>query len=95
MGFSNTLAETYKFMILLTTLAVLVPYLFSTASYAIIELKRSQVFTGKVVFRIIIALLAFAYSMWAIIGCGQEIVFLGFVLILLGTPMYVWMKRKA
>lgn len=94
MGFTKTLAETYKFMILLTTLTVLIPYLFSTAAYAILELRKNPVLTGGVALKLFVTVLAFGYSIWAVVGCGEEIVFTGFILLLLGTPIYVWMKRK-
>jgi APA family basic amino acid/polyamine antiporter len=37
---------------------------------------------------------AFIYAMWAVIGAGQQTVYLGFVLLLLGLPMYVWLRRR-
>jgi APA family basic amino acid/polyamine antiporter len=36
------------------------------------------------------ASLAFIFSILAIIGAGEDIVFWGFVLLLSGTPLYVW-----
>ena len=46
-----------------------------------------------------IALLAFAYSVWAIAGAGDDIVTKGFILMLAGVPVYVamrwWQKRSA
>jgi APA family basic amino acid/polyamine antiporter len=40
--------------------------------------------------------LAFVYSIWAIAGSGHETVYWGFLLLLVGIPIYVWMKfRKA
>jgi APA family basic amino acid/polyamine antiporter len=41
-----------------------------------------------------IALLAFAYSVWAIAGAGADIVFKGFMLLMLGVPVYVYMKWR-
>ena len=39
----------------------------------------------------VIASLAFAYSVWAIWGSGQEWLAKGFMLLLLGVPVYVVM----
>ena len=36
--------------------------------------------------------LAFAYSVWAIAGAGQDIVTKGFVLLLAGIPVYIGMR---
>jgi APA family basic amino acid/polyamine antiporter len=37
---------------------------------------------------------AFLYAMWAVIGAGQETVYLGFILLLAGLPVYVWLRRR-
>jgi len=41
----------------------------------------------------IIALLALLYSRRAIYGVGPDALFWGFVLILAGIPVYVWLHR--
>ena len=40
----------------------------------------------------VIAILALAYSFWAIWGAGQETVFYGFLLLMTGVPVYVWIQ---
>jgi len=42
----------------------------------------------------VIALLAFGYSLWAIGGAGTEVVYWGFLLLLAGLPVYVWVVRS-
>lgn len=37
---------------------------------------------------------AFVYALWAVIGAGEETVYLGFILLLAGLPIYVWLKRR-
>jgi APA family basic amino acid/polyamine antiporter len=39
--------------------------------------------------------LAFVYSVWATYGSGAATVLYGFVLLLLGIPVYVWLKRES
>jgi APA family basic amino acid/polyamine antiporter len=41
-----------------------------------------------------IASLAFAYSVWAIWGSGEEWLAKGFMLLLFGIPVFVWMKWR-
>jgi len=89
MNFSRTLADTYKFVILLSTLTSLLAFLFSMASYVIIG-SQKKVLTHT---RLAVALLAFLFSLWAVIGSGQESVFWGFVLLMGGVPFYVLMKK--
>ena len=93
MNLSKGLTETFTFLILLTTIMVLVPYLFSAASYGVIVLQN-RFWKKESISKIVIASMAFIYSVWAVIGSGQEIVYWGFVAMLCGVPFYVWMRRK-
>jgi APA family basic amino acid/polyamine antiporter len=93
MNFSRSLADTYTFVILLSTLTVLVPYLFSVISYVIIE-GKARGFNAKNSAKMIVALLAFVYSMWAVIGSGEEIVYWGFILLMAGLPFYAWIQLQ-
>jgi len=95
MNFTKGLVEQFKFLILLSTLTVLVPYLFSAAAYIIIRLQNQYLQSGKSwVQSIVLASLAFLFSLWAIAGSGQEIVYWGFILLMAGVPFYVMMKMK-
>jgi APA family basic amino acid/polyamine antiporter len=42
----------------------------------------------------VLALGAFVYSLWAVIGAGAEIVYWGFVLLMAGVPVYVWIRTR-
>lgn len=92
MNFTRSLADTFTFMILLTTLTVLLPFLFSIVSLVMLEYKAQKLTS----FKLIVSALAFLYSMWAIIGSGEEIVYWGFILLMAGLPFYAWiqMTRK-
>ena len=90
MNYTRGLVEQFKFLILLTTLSVIVPYLFSTASYMIIRLQNNRLKKDQKIWRLILASLTFLFSIWLIIGSGQEIVYWGFVLLMAGIPFYVW-----
>lgn len=93
MNLSKGLTEMFTFMILLTTIMVLVPYLFSAASYGVIVLQN-RFWKRDSISKLVIAAMAFIYSVWAVVGSGQEIVYWGFVALLCGVPFYVWMRRK-
>jgi APA family basic amino acid/polyamine antiporter len=90
MNFSRSLADTYKFALLLGTLTCLVAYLFSIIAFFVIDSKQPGVRWGKM----LIASMAFIYSIWAVIGSGEEIVYWGFVMLMLGLPFYAWMKIR-
>lgn len=95
MNFSKSLVEQFKFMILLSTLTVLIPYLFSAAS-TILIVKKLNIGSSKEHHSILfIATMAFFYALWAVAGSGQDVVYWGFILLMLGVPIYIFMKYKA
>lgn len=93
MNYSDGLVEQFKFIILLTTLCCLIPYLFTTAAYVLILTER-KLPNLKWLPEVILASLAFIYSLWAIYGAGEKAVYWGFLLLLAGIPFYVWMKYR-
>jgi APA family basic amino acid/polyamine antiporter len=100
MNYAKGLGEAFEFVLLLATLTTLVPYAFSAAAQAWLWLVEGETFQPKHLIRdVVIATLAFAFSVWAIAGAGEEIVTKGFVLLLCGIPVYVamrwWEHRKS
>ena len=92
---SNNLVQIFTFIILLATLTTLVPYAFCAMSELMIFINNREQFSGKrLLGSSIIALLAFAYSVWTVIGSGAQTVLDGFVLLLIGIPVYVWMRKQ-
>jgi APA family basic amino acid/polyamine antiporter len=90
---SRGLVDLFTFIILLGTLNALVPYAFSSLAGFLIADPRTgttQMARGAS----IVALLAFVYSLWAIGGAGMEVVYWGFLLLLTGLPVYVWVARR-
>ena len=94
-GMSDGLVDQFSFVVNLTVLACLVPYLFVSASY-IIVIIQNKLHLNKFFKTFVLGSLGFAYSLWAIFGTDSEIVYYGFLLLLLGIPFYVlmqWNKR--
>lgn len=95
MNYNRNLVEQFTFIILLATLNTLVPYVFCSMAELMIYLKDRERFDGR---RLrgaaVISVLAFAYSMWAIAGAGETIVYWGFLLLFSGVPVYVWIRAK-
>jgi APA family basic amino acid/polyamine antiporter len=91
MNYTRGLAEQFKFFLLLSTLCTLVPYLLVAAAYVIVVARRRPA-PGRVEWIKVLALSvpAFIFSLLAIIGAGEEIAYWGLVLLLAGTPIYVW-----
>jgi APA family basic amino acid/polyamine antiporter len=76
-------------MILLATLNTLVPYVFSSLAVFLLRPSRAPLTAGVA----LIAALAFVYSFWAIAGAGTETVYYGFLLLIAGLPVYVFLRR--
>ncbi|MCB0632647.1 MAG: amino acid permease [Saprospiraceae bacterium] len=93
MNFTKGLAEAFKFMILLSTLTVLIPYIFSAAALSLISFRNKKLSKKKLLVNIIAASIAFGFSLWAMAGSGQETVYWGFILLMAGIPFYVWLKK--
>ncbi|MGE0813122.1 MAG: amino acid permease [Vicinamibacterales bacterium] len=88
---SQSLVSVFTRIILLATLSTLVPYAFcALASFMGSAAEKRADPPGAWV----VAGLAFVYALAAIAGAGQEVVYWGFLLLLLGLPVFVWMKRS-
>jgi APA family basic amino acid/polyamine antiporter len=95
MNYTRGLVQAFTFMILLSTLATLVPYVFSSATALRVARRESRPENARVAAgRLTVAAVAFAYSLWAIIGAGRDAIYWGFVLLIVGLPVYVIMRWR-
>jgi APA family basic amino acid/polyamine antiporter len=81
-NYSRSLVQLFTFILLLATAAILLPYAASSAAW----LRRGGR-EGRFV-----ALLALAYSLYALLGAGTEALAWGGVLLLAGVPVYLWLR---
>ena len=91
MNYSEGLVEQFEFIIQLSVLVVLMPYLFTAASYVLVVIEK-KLHTKSWIKTFVLSALGFSYSLWAIYGSGPETVFYGFLLMLIGIPVYIYMK---
>ena len=95
MNYTRSLVDQFTFIILLATLTTLVPYAYSAAAELMLFVSEREAFSApRLVKDAVIAALAFAYSVWAVAGSGYEVVYKGFILLLAGVPVYVFMKWR-
>lgn len=95
MNFTKTLVVLYTFTILLATLTTLIPYLFcALALLLLLKRKHYQKHINKKNLNLtfLLSMCAFLYTLWVIYGAGEKVVFYGFLLLLLGGPVYTWQK---
>ena len=90
-NFTRSLVDLFTFVILLATLSTLVPYAFCSLAGFILARQdpRMRMSAGASA----VAALAFVYSLWAIGGAGTDVVYWGFLLLMSGLPVYVWIKH--
>lgn len=91
MNYSEGLVDQFEFIVQLTVICALLPYLFTAASYALIVIEK-KLQTKSWIKTFILSALGFSYALWAIYGSGSDTVYYGFLLLLIGIPVYIYMK---
>jgi len=94
MNYTKGLVEQFKFLLLLATLSILIPYLLSAGAYIILGTKKNALHKASLTSVIVLGLLAFVYSLWEIYGSGEKTVFSGFLFLMAGVPFYIWVSYK-
>lgn len=94
MNYQRGLVEMFTFIILLSTLSTLIPYLFCSMT-ELIQSRHDKGTRLRRIVNVVLACGAFLYVLWAIESTGQEAVYWGFLLLLLGVPIYAWQMRHA
>jgi APA family basic amino acid/polyamine antiporter len=93
-NYAKGLVVEFTFIILLATLATLVPYAFSTMALVVLRLRgRAAPGDGGPRGHVAVALLAFGYAIWAIVGTGGDTILWGCLLLLPSVPVYLWITR--
>ena len=92
---SSSLVQIFTFIILLATLTTLVPYAFCAMAELLLLIQhRSEFSPRRLIGFSVIGMVAFIYSAWTVYGAGAQTVLLGFLLLLLGLPAYVWLRKQ-
>jgi len=69
---------------------VLASYLCASAAHILLIVRSPARFGGRGARRaLVVSALAFAYSVWAVIGAGRDAILWGCVLLAMGAPIYL------
>jgi len=79
----------YNLVVNLATMAAVVPYAFCAIAVCLLPARGSPNRLRPVEW------VAFAFALFTLYGCGPEAVLYGTILLLLGIPIYVWLRRGA
>jgi APA family basic amino acid/polyamine antiporter len=91
MNASESLVDQFTHVILLATLATLLPYLLCALARLTIAIKTGSALSPL---DVLVSLLAAAFSIWAIMGTGMDTVYWGGFLLMLGLPVHVWVQWR-
>ena len=93
LNYSRSLVDLFTYIILLSTLSMLLPYVFSAIAELILLIKdKGKIDKIRLNRNTILSFLAYLYAMWMIFGAGKEAGYWGLILFLSGLPVYVFFK---
>jgi APA family basic amino acid/polyamine antiporter len=94
-NWNASFGERFTDIVLLATWMTLIAYAYAAAAEVVLFFRERALFSRLRLIRdTAIASLAFAYSVWAIWGSGEEWLAKGFMLLLFGIPVFVWLKWR-
>jgi APA family basic amino acid/polyamine antiporter len=94
-NYTKSLVDQFGFVILLATLTTVVPYAFAAAAELFLFIKEPARFTGRKLARdATIAALGFGYSIWAMYATGSESIAKGYLLLMAGVPVYLYVRWR-
>ncbi len=93
LNYALSLTEAFDFLILLATLSFMPAYSFTAAAQILLSENEGKS-RKKILKASLIPILAFAYCIYATYAAGATVVMYGFILMLLGVPVYVFMKLQ-
>ncbi|MGW6316545.1 APC family permease [Streptomyces sp. NPDC055099] len=87
--------DVFTKIVLLNVLTAVIPYLFSAAAqlYWLLAGGRDGLRPRRLARDVTVAAVAMAFSYWSIQGSGYQTVYYGLFVLLLGLPVYGWLKR--
>jgi APA family basic amino acid/polyamine antiporter len=91
LNYTRGLVELFTFFLLLSTLNTLIPYVFSSLALFLLPERGGDTLPRGIAAA---AVMAFAYSIWAMAGAGAETIYWGFLLLIAGLPVYVFLVRR-
>jgi len=94
-NYSKGLVKMFSFIIMLSTLSCLLPYLFSSLAEIALYLRKKKSFNRRrLITSSLISIPAFLYSVWAITGLEYEVLLWGTILLASGIPFYAYLKFR-
>jgi APA family basic amino acid/polyamine antiporter len=94
--FSQSLLSVFSLVALLAILTTLLPHLYACAAELMLVRRYPDRYVGEATGRITLeAGIAFTFVLWTMYGVGADTARWGFLAIMAGTPLFVWLQRTA
>jgi basic amino acid/polyamine antiporter, APA family len=93
MNYQAQLVAQFTFIILLATLATLLPYLLCSIAQLVLYFRLKATHPPSA-YKVFITIYAVLFSIWMIFHSGTETIVWGLVLLLAGLPVYLLQKRE-
>ncbi|WP_084599179.1 amino acid permease [Actinoplanes subtropicus] len=89
----TSFAKVFTTVVLLSVLTAVIPYLFSAAAQVYWLLADGRrVHSGHFLRDLVVAGTALLFAFWALAGAGYQAAYYGLFCLLLGVPVYIWLK---
>jgi len=89
----TSFAKVFTTVVLLSVLTAVIPYLFSAAAQVYWLLTEGRrVRSGHLLRDLVVAGTALMFGFWALAGSGYQAAYYGLFCLLLGLPVYIWLK---
>jgi APA family basic amino acid/polyamine antiporter len=96
MNNQSNLIDQFTTIAIVSTFAVLLPYLYSSLAELYFLVTKPHTLTKMQYARsIVVTLIAFAFTIVITAGAGESAVFMGMIFVFSGFPFYVWMKARS
>ena len=93
--FNRSLLGVFNFIVLLAVLTTLLPHLYAAAAELMLARRHPSRYTAAERRRAhVVAPVAFVFVLYTIYGVGPEVALWGFLVVLAGMPLYVWLATR-
>ena len=94
-GRQTPLLGVFDFIVLLAVLTTLLPHLYAAAAELMLARRDPQRYSPRERRRAhVVGAVAFVFVLYTIYGVGATVALWGFLVILAGMPLYVWLKTR-
>jgi basic amino acid/polyamine antiporter, APA family len=92
----TSFAKVFTTVVLLSVLTAVIPYIFSAAAQVHWLVSEGRRMHARHLARdLVVASLALLFGFWALAGTGYQAAYYGLFCLLLGIPVYIWLKVGA